>query len=142
MSCKTTGGRVSGQIEERQEGHIWSQSPNEEGIKSQINNSFNRIVSAGRNQTGSFASGRCDALCTMTLASLSYELWVLCVVLTTVTAGKKLPFVFRIVLFSIKVKSAVKCIHSAASLHKCGQFLRFIYSVTITNNVLTAQQYF
>lgn len=94
MSCKKTGGRVSGGMEDRQDGHIYylSQSTNdEEVIKSQINYGCDRIVFADSNQTGSvFASGRCDALCMMTLTSLTYGLFVLCVSLTTVTAGKKL----------------------------------------------------
>lgn len=50
-----------------------------------------------------FTSGGCDVLCTMILASFTYGLGVLCVVLTTVVAGEKLQFVFRIFLLSIKV---------------------------------------
>lgn len=57
----------------------------------------------------------------MTLASFTYGLGVLCVVLTTVAAGEKIQFVFRIFLLSIKVKSTVKCCQRNCSIkeHMC-----------------------
>lgn len=56
----------------------------------------------------------CDGLCTMTSASYTRGLGVLCVVVTIVAAGEKLQFVLRIFLFYNKVKSTVKCNHPAA----------------------------
>lgn len=51
----------------------------------------------------------------MTPASHTHGLAVLCVVLTIVAAGEKLQFELRVFLFSIKVKSTVKCSHPAAA---------------------------
>lgn len=46
----------------------------------------------------------------MAFVSHTHGLGVLCVVLTIVASGRKLQFVLRVFLFTIKVKFTVKCI--------------------------------
>lgn len=46
----------------------------------------------------------------MAFVSHTHGLGVLCVVLTIVASGRKLQFVLRVFLFTIKVEFTVKCI--------------------------------